>query len=82
MKNIKLPKTFEARLERLQAIVATMEKGDMALEQSVEMYREGMLLSKACREQLDKAQHEVTLFTQDVEKPFSLNDAENNGVTE
>ncbi len=65
-----LPKTFEERVERLQVIVTSLEKGDVALEQSVALYKEGMQISMACREQLEKARHDITLFTEDSERPF------------
>ncbi len=68
--NITLPKTFEERVERLQVIVAALEKGDVALEQSVDLYKEGMQISIACRKQLEKAKHDITLFTENAEHSF------------
>ncbi len=70
-----LPKSFEERVERLQVIVTTLEKGDVALEQSVELYKEGMQLSMACREQLEKARHDITLYTENTDSPFLDNQA-------
>ncbi len=67
-----LPKTFEARMERLQYIVAHMEKGDIPLEESVALYKEGMRLSKACRGQLEKAQHEIQLMTEQGPEDFAF----------
>ncbi len=64
MKTKTLPKTFEERMERLQYIVAHMEKGDIPLEESVNLYKEGMQLSKACRGQLEKAKHEIQVMTE------------------
>ncbi len=64
------PKTFEERMERLQVIVTALEKDEVALEQSVELYKEGMQITKMCREQLEKARHEITLFTEKGDQPF------------
>ncbi len=75
------PKTFEDRVERLQVIITALEKGDVQLEQSVALYKEGMQLAKSCRKQLDKARHEITLFADNSDSPFVANaesDEENN----
>ena len=65
------PKTFEARMERLQHIVSALEKGDLPLEQGVELYKEGMELSRACRTQLDKARHDIRVYTEAGLQPFA-----------
>ncbi len=70
MKAKALPKTFEARMERLQTIISIMEKGEAPLEESVALYKEGMELSVACRSQLEKARHEIRLCTEKGEEPF------------
>ncbi len=54
-------KTFEARMQRLQEIVTALEKGDISLEESVQLYKEGTQLSLQCREQLAKARHDITI---------------------
>lgn len=55
--------TFEERLRRSQEIVAALESGELALEESVRFYKEGLELSQACREQLEKARNEVRILT-------------------
>ncbi len=75
----KIP-TFEDRLHRLQDIVTALEKGNLELEASVRLYKEGLELSRACREQLENVRNEVRLLTEDgTEIPFdehSLNETE------
>ena len=39
-------------MERLEKIVAKLEKGDIPLEKSVELYSEGVRLSAICKKQL------------------------------
>ena len=55
---------FEARLARLTEIVETLEREDAPLEKGMALYREGVDLVTACREQLEKARYEVTVFNQ------------------
>lgn len=52
---------FEKQMERLQWIVDELEKGDLALEKSVLLYKEGQTLAAACREQLEKARLAVAV---------------------
>ncbi len=62
--------SFEERMQRLQSIVNSMEKGDVSLDDSVALYKEGMQLSKECRTQLDKARHEIRLMTENGAENF------------
>ena len=55
---------FEARLARLTEIAETLEREDAPLEKGMALYREGVDLVKACREQLETARYEVTVFNQ------------------
>lgn len=41
--------TFDARLQRLEAIVVELEQGGLALEPSIERYQEGVGLLRECR---------------------------------
>lgn len=63
-------KNFETQLKRLQTIVESLENGELALEKSVALYKEGMTLSKECRAQLENARNEIRLFTEEGEVPF------------
>lgn len=62
--------TFEERLARLQAIVTALEAGDSPLEESVALYKEGLAHATACREQLEKARHDIRLCTETGTEPF------------
>lgn len=63
--------TFEERLRRLQEVVAALEGGELDLETSVRLYKEGLELSRSCREQLEKARNEVHILTEaGTEQPF------------
>lgn len=62
--------TFEERLARLQTIVTALESGNNPLEESVALYREGLAHAAACREQLEKARHDIRLCTEAGTEPF------------
>src|SRR5271165_94860 len=50
---------FEAALKRLTEIVQILEKGDLALEDSLRLFEEGVKLSRASQERLDAAEKRV-----------------------
>lgn len=50
---------FEKKLSRLEEIVQKMEKGDMALEESLKLFEEGVKLSRDCHGQLAQAEAQV-----------------------
>jgi exodeoxyribonuclease VII small subunit len=54
--------TFEKGLERLEKIVQELEKGDLPLERSLELFEEGMKLSGNCRKQLEEAENKVEIL--------------------
>ncbi|CAM3299710.1 exodeoxyribonuclease VII small subunit [Rhodothermus bifroesti] len=48
--------SFEAALERLEEIVRLLENGQLALEDSISAYEEGMRLARYCLTQLRAAE--------------------------
>lgn len=58
--------TFEDKLSRLKDVVRELEGEEVALEKGVALYKEGLNLVKACREQLKNAEHEIRIATQDM----------------
>lgn len=68
--------TFEEQLKRLQTIVEELERGDVPLEKSVALYKEGLVLSRACRGQLEQARNEITLLADGEEQPFAVHEDE------
>lgn len=51
--------TFEAAMQRLEQIVRAMERGDVALEESLKLFQEGTELVRNCSNLLEKAQLQV-----------------------
>ena len=52
-------KSFEQNMARLEQIVRAMERGDVALEESLKMFQEGTELVRSCNKLLDEAQLQV-----------------------
>jgi exodeoxyribonuclease VII small subunit len=52
--------SFEDTYARLEQIIQTLEQGDLTLEQSVNLYEEGMRLAEQCDRHLNKAELKVT----------------------
>ncbi|NBC18145.1 MAG: exodeoxyribonuclease VII small subunit [Bacteroidetes bacterium] len=51
--------TFEAALQRLEALVDALEEGDATLDEAVASYEEGVALAQYCLERLDTAEMRV-----------------------
>lgn len=51
--------TFEAAMQRLERIVQVMESGDVPLEESLKLFREGTELVEFCSKTLHTAQMEI-----------------------
>ena len=58
---VKLPKnlTFEKALARLNEIVEQLEEPERGLEASLELFEEGVALSRFCRGKIDEIQGRV-----------------------
>ncbi len=55
----KQSKTFEESMARLEQIVRAMERGDVALEESLKLFQEGTELVRSCSKLLDEAQLQI-----------------------
>jgi exodeoxyribonuclease VII small subunit len=70
---------FETQMARLQQIVQTLESGELPLEKSVELYKEGVVLARSCRQKLEHARHEVEVLSQGKWVPFGNEREEEDG---
>jgi exodeoxyribonuclease VII small subunit len=68
--------TFEDSLRRLEKIVEDLEGGEIPLEKAMQMYEEGVTLSKICAEKLTKAELALKRLSRDAEGNFTLMDEE------
>ncbi|MEW5799618.1 MAG: exodeoxyribonuclease VII small subunit [Bacteroidota bacterium] len=68
--------SFESSLKRLETIVASLEQGEVSLEDSLKMFEEGIQLSKECLHTLSRAELKVKQLTKDLNGKFQLTDFE------
>ena len=54
--------SFEASMARLEQIVRSMERGDVALEESLKLFQEGTELVRSCQKLLEDAQMQVKMI--------------------
>ena len=69
--------SFEESLKKLETIVDQLEKGDLALEDSLKLFEEGVGLSAMCKQELDAAEGKVQSLIRQRDgsfkaEPFSL----------
>jgi exodeoxyribonuclease VII small subunit len=59
---------FEDLLKRLQQISDLLESEEIGLEESIQLYEEGVNLSKTCRRKLEEAELKITNLKKELEK--------------
>lgn len=69
--------TFENAMKRLESIVHELEGGDLALDEAVKKFEEGVKLSRFCSSKLDETEKKVSILLKDEEgnvrvEPFLL----------
>ncbi|MEM7295504.1 MAG: exodeoxyribonuclease VII small subunit [Pseudomonadota bacterium] len=57
--------SFEAAMRALEEVVGQLERGDVALDASIELYERGAALKKRCEEELRRAEEKVAAITLD-----------------
>ena len=70
-----MEKNFESSLKELEEIVGRLEIGDLPLEQSLELFEQGIRLSRDCQKRLDEAERKVEILLKGADgaltsKPF------------
>ena len=59
------PATFETALKKLEGVLESLEHGDLALEESLAAFEEGVRLVKFCQQKLDEVEKRVELLLKD-----------------
>ncbi|MCK6257646.1 exodeoxyribonuclease VII small subunit [Fictibacillus sp. KIGAM418] len=57
--------TFEEAMEKLEQIVERLEEGDVPLEESIELFQQGMALSKVCHSKLQNIEKKMDTIMKD-----------------
>ncbi len=73
---------FEKALTELEGIVEKLEKGGLALNESLALFEKGVKLARYLRTELEKAEKKIDILLKDEkgqvkEEPFELDKAEN-----
>ena len=55
---------LEDLFERLNQIIGELEKPDISLEASFELYQEGVKLVKACNDSIDKVEKQLIILNE------------------
>ena len=59
--------SFEDAMKELEQVVTRLERGDVALEESIKLYERGAALKKRCEDKLKEAEEKVAAITLDAE---------------
>jgi exodeoxyribonuclease VII small subunit len=56
--------TFEEQLKTLETVVEKLERGDLPLDESLALFEQGVMLSEACKNELESAEGRVQVLLQ------------------
>jgi exodeoxyribonuclease VII small subunit len=57
--------SFEAAMAELESVLGKLERGDVALDESITLYERGALLKARCETKLKEAEEKVAAITLD-----------------
>jgi exodeoxyribonuclease VII small subunit len=81
---MKKEKAFEEALKELEEIVNRLEQGNLPLEEALQLFEQGVKLSRSCHTKLDEAQKRVEIVLKDeggkmTAQPFKMEEGEDDG---
>jgi exodeoxyribonuclease VII small subunit len=59
--------SFEQAIAALEQVVGQLERGDVALDESIALYERGAALRKRCQDELKRAEEKVAKLTIDAD---------------
>jgi exodeoxyribonuclease VII small subunit len=59
--------SFEQAMKELETVVDQLERGDVALDASIQLYERGAALKKRCEQELARAEEKVAQITLDAD---------------
>ncbi|MBO8153135.1 exodeoxyribonuclease VII small subunit [Thermovirga sp.] len=75
--------TFTENMERIQQIVKMLDSGNLTLEESIELFKEGVELVKSCKNFLEKSEQIIKILSEDMDDNLiSSSEAEEVGSNE
>lgn len=58
-------KSFEENIKRLEEIVSNLEEGNISLESSIELFEEGIKLTKVCNDKLESIENKINILIEE-----------------
>ena len=71
--------SFEEALEQLEEIVSKMESGELALDENMSKFEEGMKLAKFCTDKLGETEKKVEILLKSAEGEEEWEEIEQSG---
>jgi exodeoxyribonuclease VII small subunit len=68
--------SLEHSLHRLEEIVQSLEQGTVPLDDAVNLYEEGIQISKLCAERLKTAELKIKKLSKDMEGQFTVSESD------
>jgi len=57
--------SFETSLDELESLVDKLEKGQLTLDESLELFEKGMKLARVCNTKLSEAERKIEILTEE-----------------
>lgn len=61
---------FEQSLAELEALIGRLERGDLPLAESLDLFEQGVSLTRQCHARLSEARQRVEILLKDGARPF------------
>ncbi|MCX7923258.1 MAG: exodeoxyribonuclease VII small subunit [Clostridia bacterium] len=58
-------RNFEEAINELEGIVERLESGELTLDESIELFQNGIELSKYCTKKLDEVEKKISILIED-----------------
>ncbi len=72
-------KSFEEAIKELEEITEKMEKGEIPLDESIELYKKAKTLIKFCEDKLSNVEKTIKELTRDEDGNFHIKEIEELG---
>jgi exodeoxyribonuclease VII small subunit len=63
-------KSFEDAINELEEVVTKLEKGELSLDDSIQVFQKGIELSKYCNKRLDEVEKKISILIEDENGEF------------
>jgi len=75
-------KSYEEAMGELEAIVERLEKGELTLDESIDLFQKGMELSRYCGKKLDEVERRIRILIEDENGNLNEENFNTSGITE